>query len=129
MADKAQALYSFWASFGLPAYDQYAVPDEATMTAMGAPPYPRITYEDAESDFDRPIALTASIWYRSPSWAEISQKANQIFQYIGKGGVLLGYDGGALWIKRGSPFSRRMDDPEDDMIRRVFINIEAESLS
>ena len=120
MADKAQAYNSFWSSFGLPAYDQYSVPTDATL--------PYITYEYSEAGFDENNLLTASLWYRSTSWADITGKAKSIFDYIGMGGVLLPFDGGALWIKRGNPFYNRMDDPEDFMIRRIVINIEIESL-
>lgn len=32
-------------------------------------------------------------------------------------------------LKRGSPFAQRMSDPNDDMIRRIYINITAEFLT
>jgi hypothetical protein len=42
------------------------------------------------------------------------------------GGKTLPCDGGAIWIKRGSPFSQNMGDPNDDLVKRKYINITAE---
>jgi hypothetical protein len=111
------ALHQFWASFGLPAYDENTVPDDA--------PLPRITYSVSQSYFDEPVLLTASIWYRSTSWAQITAMADQIGQRIGYGGRILRADDGDIWIKRGVPFAQRMSD-ENQSIRRMYLNIEAE---
>lgn len=121
--DSAQALHQFWSSFSWKAYDESTVPSEEFN-----PEIPRITYEVAESEIGYPITLTASLWDRTFSWASISQKANEIFSRIGQGGILVPYDGGAIWISRASPFSQRMTD-EDDAVRRIIINISAEFLS
>lgn len=118
--DKAQALYSFWASFGLQAYDEQTVPDGAQL--------PYITYETITDNLGNQLPLTGSLWYRSTSWEEISQKALDIAAYLGEGGVTIGYDGGALWITRGTSFAQRIADPNDDGIRRIHININAEYL-
>lgn len=115
--DRAQCLNNFWNSFYIQAYDSNTVPQNAA--------YPRITYEVSLSDFNAPVLLTASIWYNSTSWAQISQKADEIETAIGKGGITLPYDNGLLWIVKGTPFSQRMSD-EDPNIRRIVINIEAE---
>lgn len=117
--DKEQAIHNFWSSFGLAAYDESTVPDDAQ------PPY--ITYNVATGALEDFLALTGSVWYRSYSWAEISQKVQQIAEYIGAGGHrLLSVDGGYLFLTQGSPFSQRMADPNDDTIRRVYINLSAE---
>lgn len=121
--DSAQALHNFWSSFSWKAYDATTVPAEDF-----EPSIQRVTYEVATGEIDYPILLTASLWDKSFSWATISQKAKEIFNRIGKGGVLLPYDGGAIWITRGSPFSQRFAD-EDDTIRRILINVNAEFLS
>ena len=119
--DKAQCLHQFWSSFGLTAWDENTVPQSATL--------PYITYEISTDSFDGTILLSASIWYRSQSWAAISQKAEQISSYIGNGGITIPFTDGILWIKRGSPFAQRMGDPDDENIRRILINIEAEFIS
>ena len=56
---KAAAIYQFWNSFGLTAYEENSVPVEAA--------FPYITYQLVTDSFDREIPLVASIWYRSES--------------------------------------------------------------
>ena len=115
--NKAQAIQQFWSGFGLPAYDQHTVPQGAQM--------PYITYSVSESDFDRRISQTASIWYRSSSWEEVTLKSYEIAKKIKLGGVAVQVDGGGMWIYRGSPFSQRMSDT-DDTVRRIALNVTVE---
>lgn len=117
---KEQALDTFWNSFGWEAYDENTVPDEVIL--------PHITYTSATDSIDRNVALSASLWDRSTSWASVTNKKNQINDYIGLGGVLVPYNGGAIWIRRGQPFAQRMSDV-DDGIRRIYLNITAEYIS
>ena len=118
--DSAQALHGFWSGFEWAAYDSTTVPSSEMTPAI-----PRITYDVAMAEFEAPVTLSASLWDRGYSWARISQKTEEIFDYIGLGGILIPYDDGKLWIRRGTPFAQRMSD-EDDAIRRVYINIEVE---
>jgi len=48
---------------------------------------------------------------------------------VGMGGVFVPYDGGAIWITRGSPFSQRISAESSNDTRRIHININAEFLS
>lgn len=116
--DKWQALHSFWNSFGIPAYDETTVPDDAVE--------PYITYEAGTSSIDEVVMLTASLWYRSNAWNSISAKADEIANFIGDGGASVQYDNGRLWIIRGDTFAQRMAEPSDDMIRRIVLQIYAE---
>lgn len=116
--DKLQAYHSFWASFGWKAYDETSVPDIAVL--------PYITYEVAVDYFDNELALTASLWSRSTSWVDITAKEKEIAELIGRGGLIIPYAGGGLWIKRGNPWAQRMSDSSDDMIRRIVLNISIE---
>ena len=115
-----QAWHSFWTQFGLPVYDENTVPETAAAN--------RITYTYAEAEFESPVALSASLWYKSQSWEDISLMASLIYETIGLGGILVPYDTGKLWIKRGSPFSQRMSD-EDEKYRRIYLNLEVEFLT
>ena len=127
--DKAQALYGFWSSFGLPALDEQSAYDEGTLEALEID-YPYITYETATDALDGPVAIGADIWYKSTSWAEITRKSDDIAADIGLGGKLVPYTGGAVWITRGTPFAQRLpEESGNDSIRRVHININAEYLS
>lgn len=119
--DKAQALNSFWGSFDLPAYDENAVPQDAVL--------PYITYAASFGAWGDSVILSASLWYRSSSWEDITKKSQDISDYIGYGGILVPFDQGNMWIKRSSTFSQRMGDPSDDMIRRVVLMINVEFLS
>ena len=117
---KEQAIQQFWASFELNAYDENTVPQDATL--------PYITYSVSIGDIDNAVSAGASIWYRSTSWAGITDKCHTIEQYIGYGGRLIYHDNGTIWIKRGVPFAQRMSD-EDDSIRRIYLNIEMEFIN
>ena len=118
---KAAAIYQFWNSFGLTAYEENSVPDEAA--------FPYITYQLVTDSFDREIPLTASIWYRSESWAGINAKTDEISQKISRGGKIIPCDGGAIWLKRGQPFAQNMGDESDDLIKRKYLNITAEFMT
>lgn len=122
--DKEQALHSFWSSFGLSAYDENTVPDNAMTVNNGK----YLTYNVATASLDEPTPLFANLWYKSASWAQITAKANEIAESIGRGGRLIPFDGGAIWICRGTPFSQRMAD-DQDTIRRIYLNIMAEFVS
>lgn len=122
--DKSQALHSFWSSFGLTAYDESTVP-----TGENAPDFPYITYNVVTDSFDTDVASYASLWYKDYSWADITAKADAVSAAIGMGGKLVPFNGGALWIKRGTPFAQRMADDSDDTIRRIYINTTMEYIS
>ena len=115
---KAAAIYQFWNSFGLTAYEENSVPDDAA--------FPYITYQLVTDSFDREIPLTASLWYRSESWTDINAKTEEISQKISRGGKIISCDGGAIWLKRGQPFAQSMSDESDDLIKRKYLNITAE---
>lgn len=118
---KEEAIHSFWSSFALEAFNEISVPSGDI-----APEFPYITYSTAIGDFGQEVALTASVWYQSSNWTDISEKAQEISDALP---VVVNYDGGAVWLKKGSPFMQRMGDNTDDMIRRYYINVTAEYLS
>lgn len=119
--DKAQALYSFWSGFTLPAYDENSVPDTAVM--------PYITYSTITDSFENVVNLSGSLYYKSMSWAAISKKAEEIADYITTGGKVIKLDSGYVWICRGVPFAQRMGEENDDTVRRIVINLQAEYLT
>lgn len=117
--DKVQALNKFWEdASGLVAYDESSVPDDAQL--------PYLTYETTTDEFDYEIPITASLWYRSTSWQAIAEKELSIADYIGRGGMIVHYDGGAFWIRKASPWAQRMSEPSDDMVRRILLNVSIE---
>lgn len=118
---KAAAIYQFWNSFGLTAYEENTVPDDAT--------FPYVTYQLVTDSFDREIPLSASLWYRSESWTSINAKTEEISQKISRGGKIISCDGGAIWLKRGQPFAQNMGDESDNLIKRKYLNITAEFMT
>ena len=120
LPDKWQALQTFWSSFGLNAYDENTVPENAEM--------PYITYEAKTANLDKPLFLSAQLFYYSTSWKEISEKADEIAQRINYGHCILPVQGGYLYITQGSPFSQRMTE-SNNSVRRIVINIACEFLT
>lgn len=118
---KAAAIYQFWSGFGLTAYEENTVPTDAV--------FPYITYQLVTDSFDREVAVSASLWYRSESWTAINAKTEEISQKISRGGKIISCDGGAIWLKRGQPFAQNMGDESDDLIKRKYINITAEFMT
>ena len=113
--DKLQAYNQFWNSFTYKAYNEVSTPSDAIL--------PYITYEGAEDDFGSPVALTASLWDRSASWTNLVAKKKEIESTIGRGGKMVLYDGGAFWIRKGSPWAQRMGDDSDPSVKRIVMNL------
>ena len=122
--DKAKALHNFWSSFNLTAIDESSAYDEQLEL-----PSNYITYEVQTSNLGEPVALTASLWYRTTSWEDISKKADEIAAFIGYGGRVLEVDGGYMWVKLGTPFAQRIAVEQDDSIRRIYLNITVDFLT
>ena len=118
---KAAAIYQFWSGFGLTAYEENTVPEDAA--------FPYVTYQLVTDSFDREVPATASLWYRSESWTAINAKTEEISQTISRGGKIISCDGGAIWLKRGQPFAQSMGDESDDQIKRKYINVVAEFMT
>ena len=119
---KAQAIHNFWSSFGLTAYDETTVPDDA--------PFPYITYSVETDSFDNTVMANASLWYRTYSWKDISEKAEDIARAIVKmNPPTIKIDGGRLYISKGVPFSQRMKEESDDAIRRIILNVNFEFMT
>lgn len=124
--NRIQALHSFWSGFGLPAYDENSVPDEAMNP--DSPDYigQYITYDIVDSGWDEEVTMMANLWYYSSSWKEITEKAMAIGDYITRGGVMIPCDEGAIWIKKAPTWAQRMAHEGYDMVRRILLTIEVE---
>ena len=118
---KAAAIYQFWSGFGLMAYEENTVPDDAA--------FPYLTYQLVTDSFDHEVSVAASLWYRSESWTAINAKTEEISHTISRGGKIIPFDGGAIWLKRGQPFAQNMGDESDDLIKRKYLNVTAEFIT
>ena len=114
-----EALYNFFASFNIPAYATTAVPEDAV--------YPWLTYDLITGSWEDVNSITVNLWYYGTSEAEANQKVEEISHAIGLGGKLILCDGGALWLKRGSPWCQSVKDA-DNMVKRRYINVDVEFL-
>lgn len=119
--DKAQTIAKFWSGFKWEAYDEGTVPEDAG--------FPRITYNVVTDEINRPLAMYASLWDYGTSWERVSKKADEISEAITNlYPPAVAFDGGRVYITKGTPFAQRMTD-EDDMVRRIYINIMVEFFS
>lgn len=115
---KSAALYAFFSGFGVEAYADTAVPDDATM--------PYITYTNVQDNWGSPVSLTVNFWARTTSEKVLNDMVDKIAAAIPK---YQPCDGGALLFTRGSPFSQALTDSSDDAVKRRFMNITAEYLT
>lgn len=118
--DRWEALYQFWSSFGVPAYEENSVPDLDQVT------FPYITYEAKVGGWEEPVACTASIWDESYSWAAADRLSDTIESAIRLSDPVA-YNGGMyrVWIG-DTPFSQNMGDPDNDKIKRKVLNVNFE---
>lgn len=117
---KAAALHSFFSGFGLKAFPTQAEPDTA---------FPYLVYEpNIGSIEDGAIPIVINLWYYGDAETPINAKVQEISTTI-SGGVYVPFDGGAILIQRGSPFSQTQTDQADDKIKGRYIQLTAEYLS
>ena len=121
------AIYGFMNGFSIPAYASSSVPDQTSPEWQG---FPYITYDLVLGEWGQPeVNMPVNVWYRTDSEALPNAKVREISQAIGMGGVLLHCDGGALWLKKGSPWAQAMTvEGEDEKVKRRYININIEFL-
>ena len=118
--DKGQAIQSFWGGFGLPAYEQGTVNEDAVM--------PYITYEVKTDSYENTVTLFADLWYYADGWREIDRKAEGISSFLSVGGVVVKIDNGYMWVKKGTPFAQHVTDP-NDKVRRIRLSVEVDFLT
>ena len=110
MTQTAKALYSFYSSFGIPAYTETTVPDDAEL--------PYITYSLPETEPLEPASHNAQIWYYGTSNADLLAKADAIKAAIGTGKLLRCEGGGYVCLRPQTPLMQLMVE-QDPEIRRI----------
>jgi len=117
VTDTARVLYDFWSSFGIPAYVEHCVPDDAAM--------PYITYTLNEPVWRDTASLTARVWYRSTSFAGLAAMVDSISRAIG-GGLTIPFDGGFIALFKDTNFAQYIGDESDDgMVKCVYLSLVA----
>lgn len=116
------ALHQFFSSFGMPAYTATSVPDDVT--------FPYLTYELITSAWENgEVGLTVNLWFYTTSERIPNAKAEEMSEAIGLGGKILRCDGGAIWLKRGTPWCQSLSDETSTNIKRRYINVTAEYMT
>lgn len=121
MKTKGQAIQDFFASFDLEAYPSSSVPDDVV--------FPYLTYDPVFDSFGKTVSSAVNLWYYTESQAIPNAKAQEIADKIGLGGIMLLYKGGAVWIRRGSPWCQALPDDTAPGIKRRLLNVEMEFIS
>lgn len=121
MMDKWQGLQSFWESFGIPAYDENSVPDNAEM--------PYITYQAATGAFEASVPLSASVWYYGTRWDGVSRKVEEISKRLNTWTLVRLDDKQSILLAKSntSQFAQRMnDEDETGLVKRIYLTLSAE---
>lgn len=109
MTGLKQVLYQFWSQFGVPAYLDDDVPQDAKL--------PYITYGVSLSDFNGSTVQTAFAWCdREKPYGNLwrTQMMDSIETAIPVGGLMLAVDDGYIILMRNSStFLRDWQDPND----------------
>lgn len=113
---KWEALYSFFSSFGIPAYEENSIP-----TGSDRPSYPYIVYEMQQGGFDAEfdIALSFTIIDKYDSFVPSYELTDTIARTIGDGKIIE-IDDGYIKIAQTSTWAKTQRDPEDNTIRRLY---------
>lgn len=114
--DRWEALFAFWNSFGIEAFEENSVPTDPNTR----PDFPYITYEAMVSPWNADVLMSASIWTRSTSWEEADRLSDEVENRI-KDGYTIPYDGGIIVIYPNDPFAKHMGEPTDDLVKRVLL--------
>ena len=108
MNDIMAALYAFWNQFGIPAYAEDMVPENATV------PYIRYTVSKAPA---MDVSYLTAFNYHSRRLmgnVERAEMSDRIAKAIPQGGVRIPLDkGGFLMLYRNTDFQTPYQDPED----------------
>lgn len=117
MSTKTQALQSFMESFDMPAYPQNQIPEDVSL--------PYLTYNKG---FDRDgYSATVHVFLRTESELVADNKADEICDTIGDGGIQIPCDDGQLWITLDRPkwyaSYDNVADNENRIIKHRVINM------
>ena len=115
MTTLMEKLHEFWSSFGLPAYAENSIPDDAVL--------PYITYYVTEPDWQDSALAYARVWFRDTSFADIASILDEI-KYRFKQGVSLFVNGGCIYLFKDSNFIQFMpSDGQNEDMKIAYISM------
>lgn len=110
---QAAAIAAFYSSFGIDAYPENAVPNDAKM--------PYLTYELKMGYFGDRYSSAINLYYRTESEKKPNDKAKEIGDVIGYGGKLLPCEDGTIWITRAEPWFTPINQADEKIKRRQLM--------
>ena len=106
----ATILKEFWNSFGIPAYVEFTIPEEAEL--------PYITYELVKPDWAEQAPYYARLWYRDTLMTNIMAKADEISNRIGSG-IRLEKNGTYIYLFKDSNFFQFLPNEIEDPTQKL----------
>ena len=113
---------------GVTAYVETNVPSKVRGDSEDAT-FPRLIYPPVDAGFGEEVSLPVKLWFKTFSEVEINTAVRTLYELVGDGGALIGFNGGAVWVKRGIPFSQPAYDDSDSTVRGRYINLIQEKIS
>lgn len=107
-SDVATALHDFWNSFGVEAYPEETVPDNAER--------PYITYEIVMPEWYGMATYNVRLWTKSTAFKQVTSLAEMIRQAIGDGKRIPVRSGGNIWLFKDENFFQIM--PSEDITQK-----------
>lgn len=114
MTEEAKALNTFFSSFGIPAYEENSVPNNAEL--------PYITYQISLPDWNDVASISANVWYSGTSYTTVFSKVDEISERIGQGISIPVGESGYLYLYKDNPFSQ-VAPTGNDNVKVVYLNI------
>lgn len=111
------ALYSFFSGFDIEAFPENVVPDDVEL--------PYITYEASTPPVWATVSMRAHVYFRSSAYWSVLGIVDRIYDAIGPGGIVLPFDGGALWLYRDDnvKFMQLQSPPGDPYLKDAYLTM------
>ena len=109
--NKYQALYEFYNTFGIPAYEENSVPEDAEL--------PYITYPLTEPEWSEQSSFYCQVWYPKKKLADLLAKADEICTAIGTMKEFE-QEGGYIVLYPSTPLIQILSD---EMTQSAYINL------
>ena len=120
MTGVIKALYTFFSSFGIPAYA------EDTIERGKKPPY--ITVQLIAPVWTETVVFYARLWYRADDFETMNAKADEIGAAIDAGASIPVEGGGAVWIYKDSTFAQHMT-AADPTLKCIYLRMKMQAVA
>lgn len=111
-----RALNSFFGGFGVPAYLEDNIPATATLPYLTYQPVVPGTWNDTST-------FHARLWYKSSAGRVPILETEDLISAALQDGKTLSCEGGAIVLRKGSPWAQPMDNPPEGYLCE-YLNFE-----